>query len=79
MGNVYRIIYDDRMTTEELIHDMDREDVSSRREALPVDEATLPTETEPTGNQGASEGDIELVDVEGDKMVRESSKNWTAS
>ena len=65
MGNVYRIIYDDRMTTEELIHDMDREDVSSRREAPPVDEATLPTQTEPTGNQGASEGNIELVDVEG--------------
>ena len=64
MGNVYRVIYDKTMTTEELIHDMDREDVSSKREAPPVDESTLPTETEPIGNQGASEGHIELVDVE---------------
>ena len=66
MGNVYRIVFDKRVTQEDLIDQMNKEDPA------PIDEKDIPLQDqgqidetkEKASNQDQASKDIQLVDVE---------------
>jgi hypothetical protein len=61
MGNVYRIIHDDRLETDKLIDDMHNEDPPPAVEVEPDDSPSPPKGKD--GNHEEEEGDKELVEA----------------